>query len=281
LEVVTTREGLRTAVAHARRTGARIGLVPTMGYLHEGHLRLVDRAARLTDFVVASVFVNPLQFGPAEDLDRYPRDLDRDAELARGRGVHLLFAPDAAEMYPPGSSGVLVTAPVLGQRLCGAFRPGHFDGVLTVVAKLLNLVQPDTAVFGGKDFQQAVLIRRMARALDFPVAIEIEPTVREADGLAMSSRNVRLGPAAREQALALSRGLHAAQAAFAAGETDAAALVAVVRRALDAAADVRAQYVKAVDAETLDDVDFARAGCVLAVAAFVGDTRLIDNHVLT
>jgi pantoate--beta-alanine ligase len=281
MEIVTTRDAAWRAVESARRRGARIALAPTMGYLHEGHLRLFDTAREHAGYVVASVFVNPLQFGPAEDLERYPRDLERDAGLARGRGVDLIFAPAVEEMYPEDGSAVLVTAPRLNGRLCGAHRPGHFDGVLTVVAKLFNIVRPDIAVFGQKDFQQAVLIRRMVRDLDFAVELAIAPTVREADGLAMSSRNVRLSPEQRTQARVLSRALGTAQDAFAGGERDAAVLVATMRQVLAAAPGVAPQYVEAVDATTLEPVATARAGDVLALAAFVGDVRLIDNHTLS
>jgi pantoate--beta-alanine ligase len=278
---VDTRDAVLGSVAEARRAGARIGFVPTMGGLHEGHLRLFDRAAALSDFVVASVFVNPLQFGPAEDLDRYPRDIERDARLAADRAVDLLFSPGVAEMYPSGSSRVLLRAPALTRRLCGPHRLGHFEGVLTVVAKLFNIVRPDVAVFGQKDYQQAVLVRSMARDLDFGIDIDVMPTMREPDGLAMSSRNARLSPDERQRATVLWRALVAAQAAFAAGERRAPALVALVREIVTATPGVQLQYAEAAHPDTLADVERAEIGTVLAVAAFVADTRLIDNHVLT
>jgi pantoate--beta-alanine ligase len=278
---VDARDAVLGSVAEARRAGARIGFVPTMGGLHEGHLRLFDRAAALSDFVVASVFVNPLQFGPAEDLDRYPRDIERDARLAADRAVDLLFSPGVAEMYPSGSSRVLLRAPALTRRLCGPHRLGHFEGVLTVVAKLFNIVRPDVAVFGQKDYQQAVLVRSMARDLDFGIDIDVMPTMREPDGLAMSSRNARLSPDERQRATVLSRALVAAQAAFAAGERRAPALVALVREIVTATPGVQLQYAEAAHPDTLADVERAEIGTVLAVAAFVADTRLIDNHVLT
>ena len=283
MKTVTTRAELRAAVAAARARDARVGLVPTMGYLHEGHLALVD-AARASvgagGFVVMSVFVNPLQFGPGEDLDRYPRDLPRDAKLAAGRGVSLLFAPTTEQMYPAGEPQVHVVPGAMADRLCGAFRPGHFRGVLTVVAKLLNLVQPDVAVFGRKDFQQATLIRRMVRDLDVPVEIVVAPTVRESDGLALSSRNLYLSPPDRQAALALSRALAAGQAAFAAGERDAAALLARARAVLDAEPRVRLQYLELADPDTLEPAERADGRSVLAVAAHLGATRLIDNAAL-
>jgi pantoate--beta-alanine ligase len=271
---------LRDALAELRAAGARIGFVPTMGSLHEGHLALCDVARATCDTVVMSIFVNPLQFGPGEDLDRYPRDLERDHELAAARAVDVLFAPGTAEMYPRGAPALRLVAPGMTERLCGAFRPGHFEGVLTVVAKLFNIIGPDVAVFGRKDLQQAALIRRMVADLDMPVRIEVAPIVREADGLAMSSRNVYLGPADRRAARSLSRSLYAAQAAFAAGERDPATLVAAAREILEAEPGVSVQYVELVDPETLDTPDRARAGDAVAVAAYAGATRLIDNHLL-
>lgn len=278
---ITDVASLRQAVSSARSAGRRIGLVPTMGYLHEGHLTLCDVVRQHADFIVMSIFVNPLQFGPGEDLARYPRDLQRDAGLAAARGVDIVFAPDAATMYPHGNARVRVHAPTLTDRLCGRFRPGHFEGVLTVVAKLFNIVLPDAAVFGQKDLQQAVLVRRMAQDLDIPVEIVVGPIVREADGLAMSSRNIYLDGAQRQAATALHGGLMAAQRAFEAGVTSVDELLRAAREPLDAAEGVTPQYVELVDLETLDVPERARTGDAVAVAAFVGATRLIDNHVLT
>ena len=276
---VGTRDEVRSLVAEARAGGDRIALVPTMGYLHDGHLTLLDRASALADFVVLSVFVNPLQFGPSEDLDRYPRALERDAELARGRGANLLFAPSAAEMYPNGLPIVNVVAGEAADRLCGGARPGHFRGVLTVVAKLFGIVVPDIAVFGQKDFQQAALIRRMVRDLDFAVQVEVAPTVREPDGLALSSRNVYLSGEERTRALALSQGLSNARALWDAGETDAEVLRAALLRSL-AVEGVVLEYAEVVDPELFLPVRKAESGTVCAVAARVGTTRLIDNVVL-
>ncbi|MGH7577202.1 MAG: pantoate--beta-alanine ligase [Longimicrobiales bacterium] len=277
---VDTGDALRGAVAAARSAGRRIGLVPTMGHVHEGHLSLVDRALEASDFVVVTVFVNPLQFGPGEDFARYPRDPERDTQLFAARGAHLLFAPSEVEMYPTGEPAVFVVAPALADRLCGAFRPGLFQGVLTVVAKLFNRVTPDVAVFGRKDFQQLVLIRRMVRDLDFTIEILEGDVVREPDGLALSSRNGYLDAEARGQAALLRRSLLAAQESFDKGETSAAALIASARYVLELGPLVRPQYIELVDAVTLDPVARARPGNVLAVAAHVGKTRLIDNHVL-
>ncbi|MEX1182245.1 MAG: pantoate--beta-alanine ligase [Gemmatimonadota bacterium] len=271
---------LRQAVSGVRADRRRIGLVPTMGALHEGHLSLCDIARKHCDFVVLSIFVNPLQFGADEDLDRYPRSLAADSELARGRGVDLIFAPPTEEIYPRGPSLVRVSAPGLDDRLCGHFRPGHFTGVLTIVAKLFNLVAPDVAVFGRKDLQQVALIRWMVHDLDFAVDIVAAPVVREPDGLALSSRNAYIDTAARGAAASLSQALRAAQQAFDAGERDPAALVGAAHAILERAPGVEVQYVELVDADTLDTPGRAERGHALALAAFAGGTRLIDNHLL-
>lgn len=281
MHLVRTRTQVRQAVREAHLAGMRVGLVPTMGYLHEGHLSLVDRARELSDWVAMSIFVNPLQFGPTEDLDRYPRDLERDLEMARGRGVDLVFAPSVAEMYPVGEPQVsVVPAGALTDVMEGAIRPGHFRGVLTVVAKLFGIFTPDVAVFGQKDFQQAALIRRMALDLDMGARVEVAPIVREADGLAMSSRNVYLSPDERERARALSRGLEHGKALFASGERKAGVLRAALREAL-AVPGVETEYAEAADPLTLAPVTTAEPGTVLLVAARVGRTRLIDNAVLS
>ena len=279
--LITSVETLRSVVSAARALGHRIGFVPTMGYLHEGHLFLLDEARARSDFVVLSVFVNPLQFGPAEDLAGYPRDIERDTRLAAERGADVLFVPSVEDMYPNGDPAVHVSAPRLADRLCGAFRPGHFQGVLTVVTKLLNIVAPDLAVFGRKDFQQYALVRRMAADLNLPIQIVAAPIVRDPDGLALSSRNVYLSPEERHDALLLSRALAEAQRAFMLGNDDAAELVTLARDVLSRGTLVRVQYLDLVDPDTLDPVLKARAGDVLTVAAFVGSTRLIDNQTLT
>jgi pantoate--beta-alanine ligase len=278
--LVHTRAEVRDAVAAARAAGMRVALVPTMGYLHEGHLTLIDRAREVADWVAVSIFVNPLQFGPREDLARYPRNLPRDLELAFARGADLVFAPDVDEMYPAGPPRVsVVPDEEMAGRLCGASRPGHFRGVLTVVAKLFGIFTPDVAVFGQKDYQQATLIRRMAGDLDMPVEIDVAPTIREADGLALSSRNTYLSADDRARALALSRGLSRAQALFSAGETDGAALQAALWGEMSVPG-VDPEYAQVVDAATLAPVERAKASDVMAVAARVGSTRLIDNAAL-
>jgi len=250
-----------------------------MGYLHEAHLSLVDRCHELADHTVMSIYVNPLQFGPGEDFEEYPRSFERDAALAEQRGVHLVFAPDDNELYPTEPT-VVVTPKRGADRLCGLSRPGHFEGVLTVVAKLFGIVGPDVAVFGQKDFQQSVLIRRMVADLDMQVRVEVAPTVREPDGLAMSSRNAYLGAEERQRALGLSRALAGAVKRFRAGERDEAGLRAAARAALEAGGGVDVEYLEIVTAEELAPVEEAGDDAVMAVAARVGTTRLIDNTYL-
>ena len=277
---IETIDGIRDAVATARASGQRIGLVPTMGFLHEGHLRLVDEARRRAGCVVMSVFVNPTQFGPNEDFSRYPRDLAGDSAKASGRGVDLLFAPDVTAIYPTAPPSIRVEADDLPTRWEGAVRPGHFTGVLTVVAKLFNIVAPDVAVFGRKDFQQAALIRRMVRELNFPIDVVVAPTVREHDGLALSSRNSYLDESARRSALALVESLRAATRAFAAGERSGAALTTIGTESLARHTEVRVDYFAVVDAQGMRLVDEATEQSVAIVAARVGATRLIDNMIL-
>jgi len=273
-----TKAELRAALEPVRRRGQTIGLVPTMGYLHEGHLSLIRAARAECDLVVMSLFVNPTQFGPGEDLDRYPRDEERDLRLAAEAGADLVFAPPVEEVYAPDdSTTVEVTGPLTNVLDGDPARrgPEHFRGVTTVVAKLFNVVGPAVAYFGQKDAQQAVVIRRMVRDLDFPVRVEVLPTVREPDGLAMSSRNAYLEPADRERATALSRALEAAEREARAGSL-AAGLAAA--RAELAAAAIEPEYLEARDAETLEPVEqLAGRPVLVAVAARVGAARLIDN----
>jgi pantoate--beta-alanine ligase len=273
---LSTIPDLRSWSRSQHAAGRRIGLVPTMGYLHEGHLTLVDEARRRSDTVIMTIFVNPLQFGPTEDLARYPRDLPRDRALAVSRGVDTLFVPSVETMYPPGSE-VRVIPGVTADRWEGAARPGHFAGVLTVVAKLLHLVEPDVACFGQKDIQQLTLVKRMARDLDWPVEIVGVPTVREPDGLALSSRNAYLSPAERRSAVALSATLHAAHQAWCEGEHDAAAIEERMRRQLQKNPEIGVEYIAIVEPETLAPVAKVNGGTVVAIAARVGGTRLIDN----
>lgn len=274
---VTSAKDMRAWSRAERARDRRVGFVATMGFLHEGHLRLVDRARERADRVVMSIFVNPLQFGPDEDLAQYPRDLERDRGLAAARGVDCLFVPDVATMYPTEPL-VRVNPGPMGDTLEGAARPGHFAGVLTVVAKLFHYVEPDIAIFGRKDFQQAMLVQRMAGDLDFGVEIDVAPTVRELDGLALSSRNTYLKGDDRRAALALSRALRAVEQAWRSGEADPKALQ---RRGLEVlrAPEVRPEYLELVD-DQLCPVARADARTVVVVAARVGPARLIDNVVL-
>ena len=276
---LTTIPDLRGWVRTRRREGHRIALVPTMGYLHEGHLTLVNEARRRADVVVMSIFVNPLQFGPTEDLARYPRDLPRDRRLAEERGVGALFVPSAAVMYPPGSETRVVPGRA-GGRWEGVARPGHFSGVLTVVAKLFHLVEPDVACFGRKDVQQVVLVRQMVRDLDWPIELAVVPTVREPDGVALSSRNAYLGPDQRRSATALSGALQEAHVAWRGGERSAQAIEARMRRFLEAFSDVQVEYIAVAEPDALAPVAEAEATTIVALAARVGLTRLIDNIVL-
>jgi pantoate--beta-alanine ligase len=284
MKIVRERTELREALAEPRREGKRIGLVSTMGYFHDGHLSLMRQAREDCDVVVVSLFVNPTQFGPGEDLDAYPRDEDRDAELAALEGVDLLWMPDADEMYPEGFATSVEVANSLTGVLEGGPEhrgPSHFRGVATVVAKLFNSVQPDIAYFGRKDAQQAVVIERMAQDLDFPVEIAVLPTVREDDGLALSSRNAYLTAEQREQATAISRALRAAEDAAREGETFIGALVEAARNELRTAG-IEPEYVEVRAAEDLSPIaELNGRPVLLAVAARVGRARLIDNVVIT
>ncbi len=276
MEILETIEAARRWTASRRAVGRTIGFVPTMGYLHDGHLSLVRLARQQADVVVVSIFVNPTQFGPNEDLARYPRDFARDEALCRAEGVDAIFYPSPAMMYPPGYSTYVVEE-ALGNGLCGASRPGHFRGVTTVVAKLFNILQPDCGVFGEKDAQQLRIIRRMVRDLDIPVALIAGPIAREADGLAMSSRNALLSPENRAEAVWLSRALTAVQDAVTSGMLDRAGLIEIAQRILTNAPRGKIDYVTVVDDETLVPVERVERPALMALAVFFGPTRLIDN----
>jgi pantoate--beta-alanine ligase len=279
MRTVRTVADLRAALRDARRAERTIGLVPTMGALHDGHLSLVRAARAENDVVVVSLFVNPTQFNEAADLDAYPRDEARDTEAAAAAGADLLFAPSAGEVYPPGFATTVRVAG-LTEHLEGEHRGvAHFEGVATVVCKLLNMVQPDVAYFGQKDAQQAAVIRRLVRDLDIPVRIAVQPTVREPDGLALSSRNVHLNGADRERALALRQALDAAAETVAAGERDPHAVERAGRAAM-ARLGVEAEYVALVRPDDLRPVERIDGDVLVAVAARVGPTRLIDNTIL-
>lgn len=263
----------------ARRSGKRIGLVPTMGALHEGHLSLVRTARSQTDVVVVSLFVNPTQFGPKEDFSKYPRNLEKDSALLEVEKVDFLFNPSVEEMYPPGASTWVIVAG-LSEKLDGRSRPGHFRGVTTVVSKLFNLVQPDFAFFGQKDAAQASVIRRMAHDLHFDLRIVVCPIVREKDGLAMSSRNIYLNPAQRKAATVLYRSLMRIQTLADQGESNSARLIEAGKQVIAEEPQVRLDYLEIVNWDTLDPVTDISKGALVAVAAYVGETRLIDNVLL-
>lgn len=279
MRIIRTITEMRDVVREAKHRGKRVGLVPTMGAFHEGHLSLMRRAREQNDVVVVSLFVNPTQFGANEDLGAYPRDEARDAGLAEAEGVDILFAPSVEEIYPDGFATTIHVAGIT-EVLDGASRgTHHFDGVATVVTKLFGIVRPDVAYFGQKDAQQVLVVRRVVRDLDLDVRIEACPIVREADGLAMSSRNVYLDGAAREQATALNRALDAASALHRAGEREGEQILEAARSVLDDAG-IHADYLELRDAETLAPVAHAGGDALLAVAARVGAARLIDNHIL-
>jgi pantoate--beta-alanine ligase len=276
MKTVTTLNELRSA---RLELPGPVGLVPTMGFLHRGHISLVQCARLECASVAVSIFVNPTQFGPSEDLEKYPRDLPRDLDLLEAAGADLVWTPTPEDMYPPGFQ-TWVMVDELTRPLEGNIRAGHFQGVTTIVAKLFNAVEPDKAYFGQKDAQQAAVIRRMARDLDFPIEIVVCPTVREADGLAMSSRNVYLNPEERQSATVLFRALSAAKSAHDSGEREAEKLRALVRETVATEPLARLQYVSCADYDTLEELETVDGKALLSMAAFVGKTRLIDNFVL-
>ena len=284
MRIIVSPAAMQRQAGKWRRAGTRVAFVPTMGYLHAGHLSLVRRARRLVGkggVVVVSIYVNPTQFGPHEDLSRYPRDFARDKKLCRAGGVDVLFAPSDREMYRQDTGGcsTYVVEETLSAGMEGASRPGHFRGVATIVAKLFNLVQPEVAVFGAKDFQQAAVIQRMTRDLNFPVRIVVAPTLREPDGLAMSSRNKYLSRVERQQAVVLWRAIQRARVAVrkSAQGILAARLKSDLKKFIEREPDARLDYVEFFDPETLVPASQARRGSHLALAVFIGKTRLIDN----
>ncbi|MCD6497340.1 MAG: pantoate--beta-alanine ligase [Deltaproteobacteria bacterium] len=279
MRVVESSAEMRSLSSDLKRHSKTIGFVPTMGFLHEGHMSLMRRAHAMADVTVVSIFVNPTQFGPNEDLDQYPRDLSGDLERAASCGVEIAYVPDVEAMYPEGFQ-TYVSVTDLSLPLCGASRPGHFRGVATVVAKLFNVVRPDVAVFGRKDYQQLKVIERMVRDLDMGIQIEAGPIVRETDGLAMSSRNSYLSGDERRQATCLVRGMRQAQSLFEKGERSADRLVATARSVIDVEPDAKVDYVEVRDAETLAALTTVGDRAVMALAVFVGTTRLIDNVLL-
>ena len=279
MQQIETIAGMKTACRAATRAGKSLGLVPTMGALHDGHLSLVRASNSQCDVTAVSIFVNPLQFGPTEDLDKYPRTLERDLSLLRELDVDFVFVPQIAEMYCPGAK-TYIDVSDLSTKLDGGSRPGHFRGVATVVCKLFEIVRPDRAFFGQKDAAQVALLRKMVRDLDMDVEIVVCPIVREPDGLAMSSRNAYLNPEQRKQALVLSRSLQQVKAAIDAGEPDAAKLAEIGKQAIASEHAAKLDYFAIVDPDTLEPVDRVSNGTLVAVAAWVGTTRLIDNLLL-
>ena len=279
MKICKTIDEMRYASREARRERKRLGFVPTMGALHEGHLSLMRAAKAKCDVVAVSIFVNPLQFAPGEDLAKYPRTFERDTSLLEKESIDILFAPTPEEMYPAGAI-TYVTVEGLSDKLCGRSRPGHFRGVTTVVAKLFNIVEPDLAFFGQKDAAQATIIRRMVRDLNLPVEIAVYPIVREPDGLAMSSRNAYLSPQERKSALILHRALSEVKSRFDQGERNAANLIKTGKQLIAQQPAVRLDYFEIVDPATLDPIGELTKSVLVAVAAFVGNTRLIDNILL-
>ena len=278
MEVITDISTMQSRSQEIRGRGQRIVLVPTMGYFHEGHLSLFRAGRPLGEKLVVSIFVNPLQFGPAEDFERYPRDMSRDLALAESEGVDIVFAPSVDEMYPPGFQTV-VEVSELSRGLCGRSRPGHFKGVSTVVVKLFNIVRPHLAVFGRKDYQQLLVIKRLIRDLNLNIAVLELPIVRDKDGLALSSRNSYLSPGEREQALCLFNGVNLARELYLGGERSAAKIVREVERFIQRHPLARIDYITICNATTLEEVEEATEGTLLALAVFVGKTRLIDNYI--
>jgi len=280
MRVITTVEEMRDHSSMARKTGKTIGFVPTMGYLHDGHMSLVRAAKDECDVVIMSIFVNPTQFGQSEDIDKYPRDMEWDKRFAAKEGVDVIFAPTISGMYPDGNTAYVEVTGTLTETMCGNSRPGHFRGVTTVVAKLFDIVVPDRSYFGQKDAQQAVVVKRMVRDLDIPVAIRVMPIVREDDGLAMSSRNARLSADERRQALELFRSLKQAEEMAARGELSTVRIIEEMTKILGEGKDVRIDYIEIVDADELTPLETVKDNTLVAIAVFVGNTRLIDNVVI-
>ena len=279
MEIISDPGDMQALSRAWRKVDVKIAFVPTMGFFHEGHLSLMRYGREMGDRLVVSLFVNPTQFGPTEDLDRYPREPERDAALAREVGVDVLYSPTAEAMYPEGYQ-TYVAVEGLSQGLCGPSRPGHFRGVATVVLKLFNQVLPHLAVFGEKDYQQLAVIKHMAADLDLPVEVVGRPIVREADGLALSSRNTYLSPEERQSALCLYKALTAARELAAGGETDADKILSTVRNMITSTPHTRLDYAALVDPDSLEEVKTIRGSTRLALAAWVGTTRLIDNMLL-
>jgi len=278
-KVVESIAGIQAYVAACRKRGMKVGFVPTMGAFHEGHLTLMREARRNNHAVIVSIFVNPIQFSAGEDFDRYPRRLEQDTKMAESEGVDVIFSPSVAEMYPKGFD-TFVDQEDLPRKLCGEFRVGHFRGVMTIVTKLFNIVKPDTAYFGQKDYQQALIIRRTATDLNLDVAVKVLPTVREEDGVAMSSRNVYLGPKQRKDATCLIQSLHRAEDMVNNGESSASKVAAEMKRLIRKVKGTRVEYIAIVNSETLEPVKEIKGKTLIALAVRIGKARLIDNIIV-
>ena len=278
--IAETIAEVRAQVKAWKKEGLRVGLVPTMGYLHEGHASLVEKAVSMCDRTVASVFVNPTQFGPGEDLEAYPRDFEHDCALLEAKGCDMVFHPSVAEMYPEGAATFVEILSDMPKQLCGKTRPIHFRGVCTVVSKLFHIVTPDVAFFGQKDAQQLAILRRMVRDLSFGIEIVGCPIVREADGLAKSSRNTYLNPEERSAALVLSRAVAEGRKLAANGETKSAPVLQAMKAVINAEPLARIDYVEAVDGVSMEPVETLSDGCLVAMAVYIGKTRLIDNFIV-
>ncbi|HEX9779300.1 MAG TPA: pantoate--beta-alanine ligase [Geopsychrobacteraceae bacterium] len=279
MDIITSVSDMQRRCLNERQAGKSVAFVPTMGFLHQGHLSLLEEGRRRGDLLVLSIFVNPTQFGQGEDFEQYPRNLEQDRALAEQAAVDILFAPDAQQMYPPGYAS-FVAVERLSEPLCGASRPGHFRGVCTVVNKLFNIVQPRVALFGCKDFQQLAVIRRMVLDLNLPVEVVGMPIVRESDGLALSSRNVYLTPEQRRQGLVLSAVLRQTAERARGGERDARTLLAAARRRIEALSEARIDYIQICHQSTLEEVESVDEDAVMLLAVYFGQTRLIDNSTL-
>ncbi len=279
MQIIDSIQAMKSLVREVRSKGQTIGFVPTMGYLHQGHLTLMRTAKEKCNFVVASIFVNPLQFGVGEDFEEYPRDLGRDSKLAEEAGVDVIFAPTVKEMYPKGYS-TFVEEERITDKLCGESRPGHFKGVTTVVTKLFNIVQPDLAFFGQKDAQQSLVLKKMVKDLNMNLEIQVLPTVREEDGLAMSSRNSYLNSSERQSALLLSKSLNMAQNLIEAGERRVAEIKKAIHKLITQDTLARIDYVEILSLPDLEEVEFLEGSSLIAMAVFIGNTRLIDNLVV-
>jgi pantoate--beta-alanine ligase len=279
MKVIKKTDELRRRVSGAKSRGMSIGLVPTMGYLHEGHLSLVRQSLQKADVTVVSIFVNPAQFGPREDFKEYPRDLNRDSEILEREGVDYLFVPEAGEMYPPGYK-TYVEVHDLQDKLCGRFRPGHFRGVCTVVLKLFNIINPDISFFGQKDAQQAIILKRMVKELNLNVNIEVSPIIREEDGLALSSRNKYLTQEERKAALVLSKSLEEAQSMMEKGQRDSAAIIRRMKEIIGREPLARVEYLGIVEMDELKPITKIEKEALAALAVFIGKVRLIDNTIL-